>query len=164
MTDKMYRKLEKCWLSVLFAICICFGVFRVFQAEPNNLEGPSPTEGQKSTMSLEYWENRNRVLSDHVLFFNRIPKTGSEMFVLLLQWLQGANGFRHVRLGGSNTRRLGLGEQEGLVEEVIRIVRKEAVPVSFDRHVYFTNFSAFDQQSPIFLNLVRNPIDKVVSR
>ena len=50
-------------------------------------------------------------LSDHVVFFNRVPKTGSEMLVLLLQWLQGMNGFRHVRLGGGNTRRLNRMQQ-----------------------------------------------------
>ena len=45
-------------------------------------------------------------LSDHVLFFNRVPKTGSEMLVLLLQWLQGMNGFRHIRLRGGSVRKL----------------------------------------------------------
>ena len=50
-------------------------------------------------------------LSDHVLFFNRVPKTGSEMLVLLLQWLQGMNGFRHVRLAGGKIRRLSRMQQ-----------------------------------------------------
>ncbi|GFG29961.1 hypothetical protein Cfor_07915, partial [Coptotermes formosanus] len=50
-------------------------------------------------------------LSDHVLFFNRVPKTGSEMLVLLLQWLQGLNGFRHIRLGGGSIRKLNRMQQ-----------------------------------------------------
>jgi len=50
-------------------------------------------------------------LSDHVVFFNRVPKTGSEMLVLLLQWLQGMNGFRHIRLGGGSTRKLNRMQQ-----------------------------------------------------
>ena len=40
------------------------------------------------------------------LFFFRVPKTGSELVVLLLQWLQGANGFQHVRLPDSHIRKL----------------------------------------------------------
>ena len=50
-------------------------------------------------------------LSDHVVFFNRVPKTGSEMLVLLLQWLQGMNGFRHIRLGGGGVRKLNRMQQ-----------------------------------------------------
>jgi hypothetical protein len=54
--------------------------------------------------------------------------------------------------------------QEELVEEVTRKVRDEAVPVTFDRHVYFLNFSHFDRQSPTYINLVRDPVDKAASR
>jgi len=54
-------------------------------------------------------------LSDHVVFFNRVPKTGSEMLVLLLQWLQGMNGFRHVRLGGGSIRKLNRMQQVRLL-------------------------------------------------
>jgi dermatan/chondrotin sulfate uronyl 2-O-sulfotransferase UST len=50
-------------------------------------------------------------LSDYVLFFNRVPKSGSEMLVLLLQWLQGANSFRHIRLAGGNVRQLNRMQQ-----------------------------------------------------
>jgi hypothetical protein len=46
-----------------------------------------------------------------ILFFFRVPKTGSEMTVLLLQWLQGINGFRHVRLQNTVYRRLDTFEQ-----------------------------------------------------
>ena len=46
-----------------------------------------------------------------ILFFFRVPKTGSEMTVLLLQWLQGINSFRHVRLQNTVHRRLDTFEQ-----------------------------------------------------
>jgi hypothetical protein len=57
-------------------------------------------------------------LSDHVLFFNRVPKSGSEMLVLLLQWLQGANSFRHIRLGGGNVRQLNRMQQVSCSMEI----------------------------------------------
>lgn len=50
------------------------------------------------------------------------------------------------------------------MEEVTKKVRDEAVPVSFDRHVYFLNFSQFDRQSPTYINLVRDPVEKAASR
>ena len=59
---------------------------------------------------------------------------------------------------------ISLSSQEELVEEVTKRVRDEAVPVTFDRHVYFLNFSLYDRQSPTYINLVRDPIDKAASR
>ncbi|XP_049829942.1 uronyl 2-sulfotransferase-like [Schistocerca gregaria] len=101
--------------------------------------------------------------SAHVLLFNRVPKAGGEMLVLLLQWLQGRNGFRHVRLG-PGPRRMTRSQQESLVETIMKTIRDEAVPVAFDRHVYFINFTLFDKQSPTYINLVRDPVDKAASR
>ncbi|PNF18543.1 hypothetical protein B7P43_G08508 [Cryptotermes secundus] len=70
---------------------------------------------------------------------------------------------------GEELKRNAAGEdtlhhEEELVEEVTRKVRDEAVPVTFDRHVYFLNFSQFDRQSPTYINLVRDPVDKAASR
>lgn len=48
-----------------------------------------------------------------MLFFFRVPKTGSEMTAMLLQWLQGVNNFRHVRLQNTVHRRLDMFEQVG---------------------------------------------------
>ncbi|XP_066996205.2 heparan sulfate 2-O-sulfotransferase pipe [Anabrus simplex] len=118
------------------------------------------------TKSLAELRNEGPVpeLSDHVLFFNHVPKAGGEMLVLLLQWLQGLNGFRHVRLRGGAHRRLSRADQEELVEEVVSTIKKEAVPITFDRHVYFINFTQFDRQSPMYINLVRDPVIKASSR
>ncbi|XP_069691141.1 uronyl 2-sulfotransferase-like [Periplaneta americana] len=124
----------------------------------------SPSSFRKVTKSLAELRQSVTELSDHVLFFNRVPKSGSEMLVLLMQWLQGRNGFRHIRLPGGNARKLNRTQQEELVEEVTQKVRDEAVPVTFDRHVYFLNFSQFDRQSPTYINLVRDPIEKAASR
>jgi dermatan/chondrotin sulfate uronyl 2-O-sulfotransferase UST len=68
---------------------------------------------RRVTKSLEEIRRNGEIpeLSDHVVLFNRVPKCGSEMLVLLMQWLQGANGFRHVRLGGGNVRRLTTRQQ-----------------------------------------------------
>jgi dermatan/chondrotin sulfate uronyl 2-O-sulfotransferase UST len=74
---------------------------------------------RRVTKSLEELRQNVKIpeLSDHVIFFNRVPKSGSEMLVLLLQWLQGRNGFRHVRLGGGNVRRLSRMQQVRIVSE-----------------------------------------------
>lgn len=54
-------------------------------------------------------------LSGHILFFNRIPKSGSEMLLLLIQWLQGWNNFRHVRLKDDGKPKINRSEQVSLI-------------------------------------------------
>lgn len=54
--------------------------------------------------------------------------------------------------------------QEELVDEVCDREKEEAIPLSFDRHVHFVNFTKFDKQSPIYMNLVRDPVDRTISR
>lgn len=118
------KSLERPWFSLLLVAFICLGVFRV-------LEDPQKKQLRKSgryydseiteaTLSQDVFSHVTKPLnlarhgtgfSDHVLLFNRVPKSGSEMLVLLLQWLQGANGFRHVRLPGGEHRKLSILEQ-----------------------------------------------------
>lgn len=121
------KKLEKAWFSLLLFGFICIGIFRVFQ-NPQRKPGfhyqsaIEIRERQLKGLWSEVQTNRIRDwndgrdglhLRDHVLFFNRVPKAGSEMLVLLLQWMQGVNGFRHVRLPGGEKRRLNFVEQVG---------------------------------------------------
>lgn len=54
--------------------------------------------------------------------------------------------------------------QEEIVENINEIRKESALPTSFDRHMYFTNFSYFGYQNPIYINLIRDPVDKMMSR
>lgn len=114
----------------------------------------------KSLRQLGKMEDINK----HIIFFNRIPHSGSEILVLLIQWLQGWNNFRHVRLKDGGKSQLSSLDQEKLVYEVMDYVKNGAVPFCFDRFVRFVNFSSFGKQSPTFVNVIRDPVDSVLSR
>ena len=47
----------------------------------------------------------------NVLIFNRVPKTGSEMMVKLLQTLAVRNNFTHLRFGAPHPRKLSTKDQ-----------------------------------------------------
>lgn len=72
---------------------------------------PSVAHVTKSLAELGKMDERNA----HVLFFNSVPKCGGEIVVLLLQWLQGWNSFRHVRLKGGARRKLTRLEQVSFI-------------------------------------------------
>lgn len=50
----------------------------------------------------------------YFLFLNSVPKSGSEILILLLQKLQGLNNFKHVRLRDGNKRHLKTMQQVNL--------------------------------------------------
>lgn len=80
-----------------------------FSSFPSVLK-PTALPNKHVTKSLSELR-RLTELNGHVLMFNYVPDAGSEMFVLILQWLQGKNNFRHVRLGSGKGGILGLDEQ-----------------------------------------------------
>lgn len=54
--------------------------------------------------------------------------------------------------------------KEEVVDEIYDIRRNLAIPLSFDRNVYFINFTSFDKQLPTYINLIRHPVAKVMAR
>ncbi|XP_012223464.1 uronyl 2-sulfotransferase-like [Linepithema humile] len=95
----------------------------------------------------------------HILMLTRIPGTGAELIVLILQRLQGYNAFKHIRLPPGDHGFLSTLQQDLLVEEISNIVKQEAIPLTFDGDVKFLNFSKFGRQGPTFISLVRDPLD-----
>ncbi|XP_066145033.1 uronyl 2-sulfotransferase-like isoform X2 [Euwallacea fornicatus] len=123
-------------------------------------EAPKSTHVTKSMAQLGKMDEVN----EHFMFFNFVPKSGSEILIYLLEKIQGMNSFKHVRLKGGRKKQLNGIHQEEFVDEIYDIRRNLAVPVSFDRNVYFINFTSFDKQLPIYINLIRHPVTKVLSR
>ncbi|KAK5644393.1 hypothetical protein RI129_005693 [Pyrocoelia pectoralis] len=105
------------------------------------------------------------MLNPYVILLNLIPKCGGEVLVLILQRLQGWKNFKHVRLKQDYKKKfLTRAQQEKVIRTVNGITGKHAVPLSFDRHMHFINFTSFGRQSPTFISLIREPLDLVLSR
>ncbi|KAL3268315.1 hypothetical protein HHI36_007433 [Cryptolaemus montrouzieri] len=102
-------------------------------------------------------------INKYVLLMNQVPNCGGEFLILLLQKLQGYNNFRHIRLKRGK-QILSSYEQNEFISILNKKMRDEAVPLSFDRSFYFINFTSFDKQSPTYINIIRDPIEKLSSR
>ncbi|EDW76763.1 uncharacterized protein Dwil_GK19566 [Drosophila willistoni] len=96
------------------------------------------------------------------IFFNRVTKTGSEKMMELLKILAKRNDFVARR------------DAEALYEVVIMDpvyaknflytdVLNSSRPNSYTKHVAFLDFDALDEPWPIYINLVRDPIERLVS-
>ncbi|KAK0172964.1 hypothetical protein PV328_006223 [Microctonus aethiopoides] len=121
-----------------------------------------------STEMYDYMEplnldglNNTKRADKHVLFFNRVPKVGSQTFMQLLRRLSVRNGFGFNRdqVQRVETIRLSPYEQRQLV----RLVNSYREPSVYVKHVCFTNFTEFNLPQPIYMNVVRDPVERVIS-
>ncbi|CAH1153867.1 unnamed protein product [Phaedon cochleariae] len=168
---RFYKNIQWLALTVIFTILLSGSFFLRNRHERTIYKTSiSPT---KSALSLAPLKHVTKSIAElgkmdeinkYFLLLNNVPKCGSEILVLLLQKLQGLNNYRHVRLKEGNKRHLTNLQQEYLVYDMFDMMKRQAVPLSFDRHVYFINFTNFDRQFPTYINLLRNPVDKVISR
>ncbi|XP_042868262.1 uronyl 2-sulfotransferase-like [Penaeus japonicus] len=73
-------------------------------------------------------------------------------------------GFVHISSLVYNQRLLNHGEQIELVENLTGALR--AAPthtLSYDRHLYYTNFTALGSEPPVYVNIVRDPVERFIS-
>ncbi|OAD62035.1 Heparan sulfate 2-O-sulfotransferase pipe [Eufriesea mexicana] len=105
--------------------------------------------------------NNTRRAGRSVLFFNRVPKVGSQTFMELLRRLSMRNGFsfNRDRVQRVETIRLAPIEQVQLAT----MVSSYAEPSVYIKHVCFTNFTEFNLPQPIYINIVRDPVERVIS-
>ncbi|XP_063233664.1 heparan sulfate 2-O-sulfotransferase 1 [Bacillus rossius redtenbacheri] len=97
-----------------------------------------------------------------VVIYNRVPKTGSTSFVGVAYDLCKQNGFRvlHINITG-NMHALSLANQLRFAENVSHW---DAIkPAFYHGHVAFVDFLKFGVNQPIYINIIRKPLDRLVS-
>ncbi|XP_026738237.1 heparan sulfate 2-O-sulfotransferase pipe [Trichoplusia ni] len=134
---------------------------RTLEAEPEE----SQQEEQEYLDELlvpEPWELNNTARAGtEILFFNRVPKVGSQTFMELLRRLSNRNrfGFHRDTVQRVETIRLAPADQQALAS----IVTSYEPPASYIKHVCYTNFTRMGFPSPIYVNVVRDPVERVIS-
>nr|CAD7604921.1 unnamed protein product [Timema genevievae] len=96
-----------------------------------------------------------------VVFFNRVPKVGSQTFMELIRRLSLRNqfGFHRDHIQRVETIRLAPSDQVNLALHV----NSYTPPAVYVKHVCFTNFTQYGMPEPIYVNLVRDPVERVIS-
>lgn len=105
--------------------------------------------------------NNTRKAKLDLVFFNRVPKAGSQTFMKLLQRLAVKNNFQFYRDAVKKTETIRLADDQQL--ELAEVISGLPEPSVFIKHVCFTNFTSFNLPSPIYINVVRDPIERIIS-
>jgi len=105
--------------------------------------------------------NNTRKATKEILFFNRVPKVGSQTTMELLKSLSHKNQFTYHkdRTQKVETIKLTYNEEKWLAN----LVNYFEPPSVYVKHVCFVNFTQFDMDMPIYVNLVRDPVERVIS-
>ena len=124
-----------------------------------------------SFIVFQYWNTTIIICKCHesgldhkVLVYNRIPKTGSTAIITLLTLLGRDRNFALAE-GKSFPRHLDFDEQY----DFARRVQKAPKPLAIWSHVHFMDLAQLDAQAfrglnPVYLNSVRDPIERLASR
>lgn len=93
------------------------------------------------------------------LLYNRVPKCGSTTTQVLIKSARKLNHFNYDWSRIYDERRISLVDQEKWATHVASLPQ----PFLYDRHVHFVNFTQFKLKMPIYINLLRDPVDRFVS-
>ncbi|XP_033237553.1 heparan sulfate 2-O-sulfotransferase pipe isoform X6 [Drosophila pseudoobscura] len=95
------------------------------------------------------------------VFFNRIEKTGSQSMTRLINQLGLLNGYETFRNVIQPKRAMteNFEEQREFVHQLTEL----SEPSVYVEHANWVNFTVHDMPRPIYINLVRHPIEKVIS-
>uniref|UniRef100_A0A6P4F837 Heparan sulfate 2-O-sulfotransferase pipe n=2 Tax=Drosophila rhopaloa TaxID=1041015 RepID=A0A6P4F837_DRORH len=105
--------------------------------------------------------NNTKFAEVDFVFFNRVPKVGSQSLMELMARLGKINGFTHARNKGSAHETIVMNKQRqnDLVAELL--IRPK--PHIYSQHIAYINFTRFHLPKPIYINLIRDPIDRIIS-
>jgi len=101
-----------------------------------------------------------------VVFYNRLPKAGSTS---VLSWMRSRIEEESTRMIHSTIlkyRYLSHSDQISFVDTFWRSLFDRGMHTIFDRHMFYLNTSRISSSTPrpVYINMVRNPIDRCVSR
>ena len=112
--------------------------------------------------------NNTKNANQGILIYNRVPKTGSKNMLLLLEQLQTENNFQSLTdadggKGQPETQIMTFLEKASYVQQFGIQQDNLSIPYSFTKHMNFLDFEEFNKTNPIYINIVRNPIERVIS-
>ncbi|XP_067274707.1 uronyl 2-sulfotransferase a isoform X1 [Pseudorasbora parva] len=97
------------------------------------------------------------------VIYNRVGKCGSRTVVLLLRILAEKHQFNLVSSDIHNKTRLTKHEQVSGWVDLMRNISTIPQPFLYTRHVHFLNFTRFRIEQPVYINIIRDPINRFLS-
>jgi len=134
--------------------------YGVGRGRPQSRELSTAPEAFYGKLDPMDYNNTAKATKD-TLFFNRVPKVGSQTTMELLKSLSIKNNFHYHkdRTQKVETIKLTYSEEQRLTG----LVNSFGPASVYVKHVCFSNFTKFKLPMPIYVNMVRDPVERVIS-
>ncbi|CAK8682999.1 unnamed protein product [Clavelina lepadiformis] len=120
-------------------------------------EDPTPSDRDFVVRQLEGINRPEDYFSRIV--YNRVGKCGSRSMQAVISVLSKKNNFIFHLSPISNVSHLRLLD----LKEEVRLITHLKPPMLYSRHIHYINFAKFGVQAPIYINLIRDPIERFSS-
>ncbi|XP_077987129.1 uronyl 2-sulfotransferase-like [Glandiceps talaboti] len=94
-----------------------------------------------------------------LLVYNRVPKCGSRTVLWILRTNGKTYHFEYKHSMEFFKFRMKEADQAATVNAIYQLPR----PAAFDMHVHWLNFTKFAKRKPIYINIIRDPLERHVS-
>lgn len=146
-------------MGTLFVFCLGSLFYQLNGGPPQILLDIRQYLGE-STFQDDHKSLAPRVLTfPSQVVYNRVGKCGSRTVVMLLKLLAEQHHFNLVSSEIHNKTRLSKHEQVALMRNITAIPE----PFLYTRHVHFLNFTSFKIEQPVYINIIRDPINRFLS-
>lgn len=117
---------------------------------------------KKDVPRLDMTEGKLPLTQGDVVIYNRLPKTGSTTFSKLIYDLSKPNKIYVSHLNTTkNSFRWSLSDQYTFAHNVT--LWNERKPAVYHGHISYIPFGQFGAPEPIYINIIREPLDRLVS-
>ncbi|CAH1801033.1 unnamed protein product, partial [Owenia fusiformis] len=123
-----------------------------FSVHTQNSKNNSKYKMNQSMINSTYHNEDINIFMFYKVVYNRLAKCGSTSVITILQNLVLKNGF-------ALTDRRGFGSSRSVVNEVVAM----ASPGIYIKHHDFINFTSYNTSQPVFINIIRHPVDRAIS-
>ncbi|XP_064110796.1 heparan sulfate 2-O-sulfotransferase pipe-like [Macrobrachium nipponense] len=104
----------------------------------------------------------SNALHPRVLVYNRVPKCGSSTMIGTLLELSKLNGFTHLHSSNYNNIWMNRTMLEYMTTGWLEV--SKSMRFSFDRHLLFFEVQRFKEGEVAWMNLIREPVERFVSK
>ncbi|XP_054283683.1 heparan sulfate 2-O-sulfotransferase 1-like [Macrosteles quadrilineatus] len=160
------------FITVLFiAILVLFFQMKILSLEESQKQLEKTVEQlvksnnnvRNSILSNSIDQRKTNSDRDLIIIYNRVPKTGSTSFVNVAYDICKRNRFNVLHLNvTANQHTMSLADQSRFVHNLTHWTARK--PGLYHGHVSFIDFAKFGvTQRPIYINILRKPLDRLVS-
>lgn len=97
---------------------------------------------------------------EKVVFYNRVPKTGSTTMLTFLDAAAKTNGYKVIHSEDFDPDHFDPSDREvrkGVVQDMSSVYGAIEGKVVFERHIHYIDFAEFGRKQPIYMNMLRDP-------